>query len=335
MKAVVFSRGKAPGRAPAGVETRPLDELKTALGEIPTDTLVYLDVSGLAEGERTRLVVSTIRKAGRRVGILDPAGRVKDVAALFHAGAVDYVGKATGLRGLSTKRLNAVRFFAGADGLATSPVRGHDLAPEAPAGSARGAAATVEGAETWETVQDGREHKFAFLFIEVDDTDDLKKKYQTTNIATAMGTFQGFIERIVLPYGGRLWMWSRFGGLVLFPLGGRDCPAVVCGLRILLGRIFFDAEESPLPGRLSFRMALSVGSTIYRPGDTDKIVSEGLNAIFHLGRRFVRPGQFLLTAEAAALTPEPLRPWLVPAGSYEGHKIVRLLQPVSLSGRRG
>jgi hypothetical protein len=129
-------------------------------------------------------------------------------------------------------------------------------------------------------------------------------------------------------------MWSSFGGLVLFPLREPDFPAPFCGLRILLSRVFFDAEESPLPGRLSFRMALSIGSTVYDARDTGRIVSDGVNSIFHLGRRFARPGQFVMTADAAAMTPEQLRPFLTPAGTFDGKRILRMLQPAPSAGNR-
>jgi hypothetical protein len=335
MKAVVFGRGGTRARGPAGVERRPLAELKSALAEMPEEAVVYLDVTGLSERERTRLVASTIKAAGRRVGVLDPAGRVKDVAALFHAGAVDYLGKSPGIRGLTSRRLAAVRSYSEGSVEVPAVASRSGSAPERDGGATTVGRAIPAGSDPWESIQDGREHGFAFLFIEVDDAEELKKRYEASNLASAMDTFRAFIERIVTPSAGRLWMWSRFGGLVLFPLRDGEFPAALCGLRILLSRIFYDAEESPLPGRLSFRMAVSVGATVYKPGDTGRIVSDAVNSIFHLGRRFTRPGQYLLTADAAALTPEPLRPCLVPAGTYEGRRILRMLQPLPLAGHRG
>jgi class 3 adenylate cyclase len=184
----------------------------------------------------------------------------------------------------------------------------------------------------WAEIQPGHEHSFAFLFIEVDEAEDLKKRHEPENLASAMATFREFVERIVAQHGGRLWMWSRFGGLVLFPLHEPTPFAPICGLRILLTSIFYDVEESLLPGRLSFRMALSVGSTVYHDGDTGRIVSDAVNSIFHLGRRFTRPGQFVLTADAHDLVPPQLRGYFTPAGAYEGRRIHRMLRPSSASG---
>jgi hypothetical protein len=127
-------------------------------------------------------------------------------------------------------------------------------------------------------------------------------------------------------------MWSRFGGLVLFPLRDQMPFAPICGVRILLASIFYDVEESLLPGRLSFRMALSVGRIVYHDGDTGRIVSDAVNSIFHLGRRFTRPGQFVLTADAYDLVPAQLRGYFEPAGAYEGRRVLRMLRPTSASG---
>ncbi|MFI5369298.1 MAG: hypothetical protein ACHQ1F_09835, partial [Spirochaetia bacterium] len=117
-------------------------------------------------------------------------------------------------------------------------------------------------------------------------------------------------------------------GLALFPLTAAASAAPVCGLRILLSRVFYDIDESLLPGSLSFHMALSVGVTVYQKGDTGRIVSDGVNSIFHLGRKYTQPGQFLMTADACELAPPDLRAHLVPAGSFEGRRVMRMLRPL-------
>ena len=180
----------------------------------------------------------------------------------------------------------------------------------------------------WQDIAPGKEHSFAFLFVEVDDAEELKKRHEPENLVNAMETFRAFIERIVQQYGGRLWMWGRFGGLALFPLSTPTSAAPLCGLRILLSRVFYDVDESLLPGSLSFHMALSVGTTVYQKGDTGRIVSDGVNSIFHLGRKYAQPGQFLMTAEACELAPPELRGHMVPGGSFEGRRIMRLLRPL-------
>jgi hypothetical protein len=232
---------------------------------------------------------------------------------------VDYIGKKLTLAAFTAKRVSTVAEYAqGAYGQQDEQEPANGEGTE----SVRG---TVSDA--WVDIVPGKEHRFAFLFVEVDNAEDLKK-HEPENIANAMETFRGFIERVVLQHGGRLWMWGRFGGLALFPLHDTICPAPLCGLRILLSCVFYDVEESLLPGRLSFHMALSVGTTVYQKGDTGRIVSDGVNSIFHLGRKYAQPGSFLLTAEASELAPQALRDSMIPAGSFEGRRILRMLRPL-------
>ena len=150
-----------------------------------------------------------------------------------------------------------------------------------------------------------------------------------------METFRAFIERMVTQHGGRLWTWAGFGGLILFPLrshpdddeSAAGASPLLCMLRVALARILYDVEESPLPAILSFRMALSTGSMVYRERDTGAVIAESLNAIFHLGQKYTGPGQFFLTEDALGLAPERLRSTCVPVGSFEGRRIHRMVIP--------
>jgi hypothetical protein len=301
-------------------EVLPLSQLRSSLPGTAADAFVYIDVGGLSERERARAFSAISDFPRLRFGIIDTAGAVKDVAALFHAGVVDYIGRKLTPAALTAGRLSVVGDYAPA----------HDAA----GGDQQDGLPTWVPAESWSGIVAGREYRFAFLFIEADDAEELKKRHEPDNLASAMETFRGYVEGIVTQHGGRLWMWSRFGGLALFPLRDASCPAVLCGLRIMLSQIFYDAEVSLLPGPLSFRMALSAGSTVYHENDTGGIVSDAINSIFHLGRRFARPGRFVMTEEAAELAPAALREHCVPEGTFEGRRILRLLRPRSAQGDR-
>jgi class 3 adenylate cyclase len=332
MKAVVFTNapskvqgfGYFAGRGAPEVEIRPLKELKKALPSLMLAPMVFLDVQGLAEKETARLLGVVSANPKVRFSILDPTGRIEDVASVFHSGAVDYIGRRMVMKSPPGKRRGAPLAYARRIGACDE----EPTLPEVPLDF------QSEISEGWSEIAPGQEHSFAFLFIEVDDGEELKKRFGPENLAGAMATFREFVERMVRQHGGRLWMWSRFGGLALFPLHERVPFGPMCGLRILLSSVFYDYEESLLPGRLSFRMALSVGTTVYSDGDTGTIVSDAVNSIFHLGRRFTGPGEFLITADAHELVPLPLRGYFQAAGSYEGRRIHRMLRPTTATGVR-
>lgn len=325
MKVLVFSRAPAAilrtlssrVRKDVNLEAFSLSALRQFLPSPAETALVYVDVRGLSDKERGKALAEIAKNPQVCFGVLDPTGTVKDIAALFHAGAVDYIGKKLTLAAFTAKRAAAVAEYArSAYGVHAGADSGDGELPEA-----------VPGSDGWLDIVPGKEHRFAFLFVEVDDAEELKKKHEPENLASAMETFRSFVERVVQQHGGRLWMWGRFGGLALFPLHDSTSAAPLCGLRIILSRVFYDVEESLLPGRLIFHMALSVGTTVYQKGDTGRIVSDGVNSIFHLGRKYAQPGQFLLTAEASELAPRALRAYLIPAGSFEGSRIMRMLRP--------
>jgi hypothetical protein len=77
----------------------------------------------------------------------------------------------------------------------------------------------------------------------------------------------------------------------------------------------------------SYRVALHIGATTYHTrGQTGRIVSDSVNTIFHLGRKFTRPGHFCMTETAVPYIPAGIRQYFVPAGRFEGHEITRMRQ---------
>jgi class 3 adenylate cyclase len=325
MRVLLFGKNRrrrpAKGKTAQGfvVETYPLEDLPAMIPSLQHGTLVYLDLAGLASTQRQKMLSVIPENPDLLFGVLDPAGVIIDIGALFHAGVVDYLGRRMRGSRLDVKRISRVLSFADSSGV-------EEQEEDELAAQAAPALAEVS-ADGWARIVPGREYEFAILFIEVDGSEELKKRHEPDNLTGAMETFKSFVERIVSPHGGRTWMWSQFGGLVLFPLKNGAGAAPVCGLRLLLSRIFYDVEESLLPGHISFHMALSIGSTVYRVRDTGEIISESLNSVFHLGKKFTRPSQFFISAEAMGLVPEKLKALCFPVGSYEGKRIFRLIPP--------
>jgi len=332
MRVLLFGKNRrrrsAKGKVTRGlvVETYPIGELPGMIPSLKKGTLVYLELAGLGAAQRQKLLSLIPENPSLLFGVLDPTGAIVDVASLFHGGAVDYLGKKMRGGRLTVNRIAQVLSYA--DG-GVQGVTDDDDSVQRPAQPATDAAA-----DGWTRIVPGKEYEFAILFVEVDGTEELKKRHEPDNLTGAMETFRTYVERIASQHGGRTWMWSQFGGLVLFPLKEAFGSAPVCGLRLLLSKIFYDVEESPLPGYISFHLALSTGRTVYRVKDTGEIISESLNSVFHLGKKYTRPSQFFISADALGLMPERLKTLCVPVGSYEGRRIFRLIPPRPLASRR-
>jgi class 3 adenylate cyclase len=189
-------------------------------------------------------------------------------------------------------------------------------------------------ARGWDEIIEGRTYPFFFLFLEVDDAEDMKRRYGAELLARALETFRAFIERSVSLYGGKIWTWAGFGGIALFPYADGNFAPLVCAMRVLLWLPFYDVEESPLPNSLRFRMALSSGPMTYREKKTGAVISDALNSVFHLGQRFTEPGSFSMTADVHKMAPDCLKSFCVPSGVFEGRKIFRMHTPVYPGSQR-
>lgn len=327
MRILVFSKAKQASlqsrakRAGEGlsIEVLPLDSLKRTMPTLGKGSLIYMDVSGLGAKELARRFGLMREHPEILFGIIDFTGVVTDPAGLFRSGAIDYLGKPFSHVGLTAARISEVLAYA-------RTVRG-DTASEQPND-------LEQAARGWDQIVEGREHPFFFVFVEVDDAEEMKKRYGQENLAHAMDTFRQFIDRGVTPFGGKLWMWTGFGGMVLFPFGDHSPAPILSVFRLVLRRPFFDVEESPLPNYLSFRMAMHMGPMTYHEKRTGGIVCDALNSAFHLGQRFTPMGKVTMTAEVRRLVPDALSELCIPLGSFEGRKIYRLKSPLFPSSQR-
>ena len=284
-------------------------------------TLCYLDISGIEQTKLAGFLRSLKKKENFIYGIIDTGGIIKDVAPLFHEGAVDYLNRGTLDRGVGMGRLKTVLEYAG-------NVHPTVLASALASTDSKRRAAYILSGNDWSSVVPGGEYTFAMMFIELDDKEQMEKSYGAKNLSVALSSFRAYIEGFVKKFGGKLWMWFSFGGIVLFPFDAKSCPALTCGFRLMLFKHLYDAEGSHFPHFLSFRAVLQIGNIPYTDQDTGHIVSDSLNSIFHLGQQFVRPGNFCVTEEAIRFGHSALRSFFVSAGTFEGRQILRIRRPV-------
>ena len=99
MRILVFGKNKKPRSAPGkvtkslAIETYPISDLASMVPSLQDGTLVYLDLEGLAGPQREKVLTVIPDNPHLLFGVVDPTGFVADVAALFHVGAVDYIGR--------------------------------------------------------------------------------------------------------------------------------------------------------------------------------------------------------------------------------------------------
>jgi hypothetical protein len=295
----------------------PTKHLKTEVRKLKNGSFVYLDIHGYEQDERVKILKYLSKLRQLRYGIIDTEGKVKDVASLFHQGAFDYIHRNVLKEGVSASRLKkAVQLRpveTEREGLSAPKVEGLSLIPSG---------------RDWSSIRPGHEYTFGMMYIELDDQSILKNKLSDGQINAFMHSFKRYIERNVVVERGRIWIWNDYGGLVLFPFDGNRCDATVIGLRLMLSRRLFSVEETCLDMIFSYKIALHVGNTVYKKkGTTGTIVSTSINTIFHLGQKYLHPGQFYVTREAFAFSPAGLKDSFVQVGNYEGHDIFRMKLP--------
>ena len=299
----------------ASVEFAAPAEFAKKIKGIPAGSVVYLDASSFEKGALGKALASAVKRGGIAAGIIDPKGALDDPAALFHAGAADYIGKDILKAGVKSARFDAAASFAGA-------VECREEAQAPPAASV-----PVSGAD-WKGVVSGREYMFCFLFVELDRVGSLKAAQFGGQGANPAELFRQFIETQLRGSGGKMWMWSDFGGVILFPFDGKKCPVIEPLFRLVLNRTLFSAEESLATTALSFRAAVHIGPTRFRDrGETGKIVSDSVNFIFHLGQKRAQPGCAYVTREVRDLFPAHIADFFDGDGSYEGRDLFVMKRP--------
>ena len=318
MRVVIVTRAPArPGRR--GVEHTPPARLAEALSTILPGDLLYLDLSAFPAAEARATLKKLLARADLLLGVIDPKQSVKDVPALFHDGAVDYLDAAAWKTGIPPRRLGRVAAYA--RGLRRCPEDAPREAPPASAGRPSGADLSH--------LTEGEEYAFSLLFIEIDGGEGLEQRFGAANLSEALASFRTYVDRSVAPFGGRTWIWSRFGGIALFPFDGRHEQAAPCGLSMILYKHLYDIEQSRFPHFVSWRMAAHLGVVPWRERATGTLVSDALNSVFHLGQQFAPAGTFIVTDEVRTLAGDPLRGFFLPAGSYEDRRIWRMRRPLS------
>ena len=183
----------------------------------------------------------------------------------------------------------------------------------------------------WGEIKQGQEFTFFLMYAELDRYLQLKDRQADSQVSKLISVYRTYLESEVSPAGGRLWIWNEPGGLFLFPYDGESYQPVVTCIRLMLNKKIFNVEMIGSTIFYSYRIALHAGKTVFRRrGDTEQIVSEAVNYIYHMGQRFTEKGNLCITEDAARVLPRSLQEVFLPVGSFEGKKILKFNLPRNL-----
>jgi hypothetical protein len=299
----------------------PREDFNKVLKNAEPGTLVYLDLSGLEMVQVSRYIRTILKADDLYPGLLDPLGKITDVAHLFHEGVADYVDKATLREGITVQRLNQVFKYLLETGRAYTKTAEERTREEI-------RSRYISSGNSWSDVVPGREYTFCLMFVELDGAVEMEKMYGRDTLARALGSFRSYIESLVGSFNGRIWIWSGFGGVVLFPFNLTRSDSLKCGLCLVLFKHLYDIEESIFPNFISFRLALSIGNILYTEVGTGHVISDSLNYIYHLGQQFAEPGRFYITEEVLLISHTAFMEFFLESGEFEGRKIYRMRLPI-------
>ncbi len=257
-------------------------------------TLIYLDRSTLSEEETTSLFRFLGRKRSIYWGLIDPQNQTRDIGALFRQGGVDYAGSSVIQDGISLKRLKGVQEY-----LQEYRKEIIDNPPDKEQTAIKNDLIPVK--QGWREIVPGKEYTFFLMYIELDDRSEMEKKYGARDLAVALNSFRDYVESSLQPYGGRLWIWSRFGGIVLFPFCPDSNDFIYSSFRMRLFKELYDVEGSLFPNFISLRIVLHAGNLVYVKENTGQVISDTLNSLFTWDRNMLNKAIFMLPKKSFSI----------------------------------
>lgn len=348
------------------VDCKPREDVRkwVQLGE--SYDLVYVDVNGLNTAERRRLLKYVLRRCNTPIGVLDPYDEVLDPAYLFHTGVVDYAGSALVAEELTAARITRVLEWSctgttpgagssvprvGDSSESESAIVPGDL-QEKPGERSEGGGTSdtietrapehdfplnpvpldnlIHGPVDWAAVRGDQEYTFVVLYVGLDVENTVTRDASTELVNNSVIEFQKVLQEIVEPYNGRLWFWKELSGIILFPFDGVSGDSIVAAMRIMLRRLFWQAEQKTNFVTKHFHMAMHVGNLVYHQGvGRETMVSDLVNFLFHLGGSYAPKNEFILSRDILSRCPPGLRRFFRRHGSFKGVEIWCMQRPLT------
>ncbi len=311
MKVLLASRSKASELLFSGVELSrlPPAEIDTALEHVRADSVMYIDFGSLPKKAAQELVSSLGASRSVHWAVLDRSRSWSDPAALFHAGAIDYLGPEAAEGTVNPARLALIEsFIERSDSRVIKSRKAHRQATLPP----------------WDCLVEGKAYDMLILYLGIWDADGMRVRLGENRFTRFKSSVLNLAASLIQEHGGILWITDDRSCLALFPpeaLNGlfTSCMSTLAGMRLISYEQFRLEQEV---GWLSF--CFQTASVPWqKPGQTGKIISDALNYIYHLGRKFLRPCVIDLVDDTITELAPRLAALLKDAGSFESRPVHR------------
>ena len=289
--------------------------------------ITYIDISGLT-GPELKKMLTQVKKQCKDMpwGIIDLKG-IKDPAALFFEGAWDYLGPAL-LKGsgrLEAKRLKEPllwrRVFADSGKGSEKPKETAEVSSFLDSGVQLPALKAFPG---WKKMEAGKVMPFYLLYCTLQGNTALDVRLGEKVLAQVNTRFQFYLANIFKEIEGLLWMKTTNDCLFLIPPRVKCAETVVreC-VEMVISSPLVVLETLGVTIPVNFIFALHYGSVAYKPpGKTGTVVSDAVNAVFHLGAKKAEPGCLTISSALPDVSiPKRLQDLFIPCGEFEGRSI--------------
>jgi hypothetical protein len=312
MKVVLITRSKALELLFTGIDLLRLNPSEVDQASLPwgADELVYLDLGSVPKRQRDEWIDNLAATRGLRWAVIDRERTLMDPAALFWQGAVDYIGGGAAEGVVDQARLSAIQAYAERLVNHVPRTNRHRIRQ----GSFPG----------WDALIEGKSYELCAFFAGVWDADGLRTRLGEQRFARFKVAALGVVNMIIQEHGGLLWIADDQSFLALFPPEPAS-QLVVSAMRVLANMRLISYEQ--------LRLEQEVGSLFFclrrcelpwqKPGKTGTVVSDALNYMYHLGRKFTPPCTIDLVDDLAETIEPRLKACFHEVGNFENRPIHR------------
>lgn len=312
MKIVLITRSRILELLFAGVDLVRLNPAELDSSSLPwgPEEFVYLDLGSVPRRQRDEWIESLASARSLRWAIIDRDRALADPAALFRQGAVDYLGPEATDGVVDQARLAAIHAYA--ERFENHTPRANRHRPHQ--GSFPG----------WEGLSEGNTYELCALFTGVWDANGLRTRLGEQRFSRFKVAAFGVVNTIIQEHGGLLWISDDQSFLALFPPESVS-QLVISAMHVLANMRLISFEQLRLEQEVGYLYFCISRCELpwQKPGQTGTVVSDALNYMYHLGRKFTPHCAIDLVDDLADTLDPRLKTFFTGVGSFENRPIRR------------